>query len=240
MNLKSGLISSFLLLIAFQINNTALAKGSEIPLSLSPISTVAGAGPQLGSVISVNRDINLENKVIAKGSELVVGATGDLALVEVNDKGEATGNMSETGLNIRDLNAWEYTLLTQDEETGEILGYNIPDDFDLAGPGHARKKRSGVTNCFHVVKQLVRGRISLFGVAAYMAAPQLRAAGWRRFASYAAAPYGAICVFAAGGKRTASGGQIYGHVGVKGAGGVANPMSGFHLLRPFLGCWNEH
>lgn len=195
--------------------------------------------PQLGSVIALNRDLKIGARVLPKGSELVVGAEGVLSAVSVDSLGEATGDLIDTGLKIDDLTEAEYTLLEQNEESGEIEAFNIPDDLQVAGRSGGRRRRSGVTNCYHVVKQIVRRRISLTGVAAYMAAPQLRAAGWRRYDNYSSAPMGSVCVFAAGGIRTPSGGHIYGHVGVKGAGGVANPTSGFHLQRPFLGCWNE-
>jgi len=44
------------------------------------------------------------------------------------------------------------------------------------------------------VKILVRDRITLYGVAAYMAAPQLKSAGWHRYTDYDAAPEGSVCV----------------------------------------------
>jgi hypothetical protein len=133
----------------------------------------------------------------------------------------------------------EYTVLDQNEKTGEIEPYYLQRDFEFAGPYSVKRKRGGVTNCYHVVKAMVRDRIELYGVAAYMAAPQLREAGWHRYADYESAPEGSVCVFNKGGIETTSGGHIYGHIGVKGASGIANPTSGFHLKRPFLGCWNE-
>jgi hypothetical protein len=228
--------------LQFGMFATAEESNFDLNSGILPVSVLRleQPGPQVGSVIALNREMTAKDRTLSMGSELVIGDGGSLSAVEVNSNGEATGTLTDIGLKLEDLVPTDYTLLKQDETTGEIEDFSLPEDLQLAGPGGGRSKRHGVTNCFHVVKQIVRHRITLTGVAAYMAAPELRAAGWHRYASYSAAPMGSVCVFGAGGVHTTSGGQIYGHVGVKGAGGIANPMSGFHLKRPFLGCWNEH
>jgi hypothetical protein len=238
--LKSSAKLAIGVLIALQTSQAAMADMGSAGM-ISPNGSVlsqadAGSSLALGSVIAINHDLTLGGRLIRQGSEMIVGEGGSLALVGTDD---AKGEVVETGATINDLGAMEYTVLQQNEETGEIEPFNIPDDFRMSGPGGGAGHRSGVTNCYHVVKQIVRNRITLTGVAAYMAAPQLERAGWRRYASYESAPMGSVCVFAPGGIPTRSGGQIYGHVGVKGASGIANPTSGFHLKRPFLGCWNE-
>ncbi len=194
---------------------------------------------QAGSIIALNNSITLRGKFIPIGSELIVDNLGNLSLVNSIKNKQENEDLLDTGANINELYPSEFTVLNQNELTGEIEPYNLADDFNVAGPTVGRGKRSGVTNCYHVVKYLVRERITLYGVAAYMAAPQLKEAGWHRYVDYDSAPEGSVCVFNKGGIPTTSGGQIYGHIGVKGASGIANPTSGFHLKRPFLGCWNE-
>jgi hypothetical protein len=234
---------TFLLIMALQFNPGALAgyNSADDSSSSTSISSMLNFTPRLasGSVIALNRDLTLKDRFLPQGSELVIDEDGSLSLIGTNTTGEALEELVEIGANVNELNASEYTILDQDEETGEITAYNLPDDFKVAGRGRVRAKRGGVTKCYHVVKQIVRRRITLTGGSAYMAAPQLAAAGWRRYSDYASAPSGSVCVFSPGGVRTTSGGHIHGHVGVKGAGGIANPTSGFHLQRPFLGCWNE-
>lgn len=194
---------------------------------------------QAGSIISLNHAIALNGRYYSAGTELIVDQNGDLSTVEFEKDQPKKEQLVDAGININELTNDEFMVLNQDESTGEITPYNLTNDFEFAGPTVKKTKRSGVTNCYHVVKILVRDRISLYGVAAYMAAPQLKAAGWHRYADYDSAPEGSVCVFNKGGIQTSSGGHIYGHVGVKGASGIANPTSGFHLKRPFLGCWNE-
>lgn len=183
-------------------------------------------------ILALNQDTTLGGRPVAKGTEVIADETGALLLVGANSE------LVDSGARLENLDPSLFTRLTQNEQTGEIEPYNLPDDFLVAGPGGHRGHHGGVTNCYHAVKALVRRRISLSGVAAYEAAPQLEHAGWHRF-DYGSAPRGSVCVFGAGGEATASGGQRYGHIGVKGAGGIANPESGFHLNRPFLGCWHE-
>lgn len=192
---------------------------------------------EAGNVIATNRDMNLGDLFLPKGTELVVGEEGTLSTITNSESVEE--KVIDLGINIQDLTAEDYTVLQLDEETGELKDYNIPSDLQVAGRGRARKKRGGTTYCYRAVKQIVHRRITLTGVAAYMAAPQLRSAGWRHYSSYDSAPMGSVCVFGRGGRVTRSGGHKYGHVGVKGAGGIANPVEGFHLGRPFLGCWSE-
>ena len=192
-----------------------------------------------GSVIALNMPLNIDGIYLERGTELIVDEDGYLSQSVYSAINKESSEVLKHNININQLYTYEYTTLSQDEETGEITPYNLPNDFDIAGPVRIRSKRSGVTNCYHVVKALVKNRIELYGVAAFMAAPQLREAGWHRYANYDSAPEGSICVFNKGGIVTTSGGHIYGHIGVKGASGIANPTSGFHLKRPFLGCWNE-
>ncbi len=195
---------------------------------------------EAGTVIALNKSLSIHGKLIPIGSELIVDNSGNLSLVNVGKPNSEVQEIVDTGINLNELYSTEYTILNQNESTGEIDPYNLLNDLDYAGPTVSRTKRNGVTNCYHVVKALVKDRIELYGVAAYMAAPQLRKAAWHRYANYDEAPTGSICVFNKGGLVTTSGGHIYGHIGVKGASGIANPLSGFHLKRPFLGCWNEN
>lgn len=128
------------------------------------------------------------------------------------------------------------------DENGEVqLGeYSLPVDILVAGKKKKpRKRKKGTTYCYREVKRVVRKQITLTGVAAYMANAQLKAAGWKRHSSYKRAPKGSICVFNKGGKVTRSGGHKYGHIGIKGRGGVINPETGFRLKRPFLGCYTK-
>lgn len=132
--------------------------------------------------------------------------------------------------------------LTKDKNGELVLGeYSLPVDFAIAAKKgtkpKTRKKKGGVTYCYREVKRIVRKKVTLTGGSAYMAAPQLEAAGFKKITDYKAAPNGAICVFGPGGRKTASGGHKHGHIGIKGMGGVVNPAAGFTLGRPFIGCY---
>ena len=192
-----------------------------------------------GSIITTTHDLILNGRLIPQGSDLILDGEGKISLVGGQQEGLAAEEIIDTGASINDLGTMDYSILHQNDLTGQIEEDLMFDESYAMGRGRKGGRKSGVTNCYHVVKAIVRHRITLTGVAAYMAAPQLARAGWVRYADYNSAPMGSVCVFAAGGIRTPSGGHIYGHVGVKGAGGIANPTSGFHLQRPFLGCWNE-
>ena len=130
--------------------------------------------------------------------------------------------------------------VTTDENGDVELGeYSLPVDILVAGKQkkpQTRKKKGGTTHCYREVKRLVRHKIKLTGIAAYMANQQLIDAGWKKY-SYKRAPNGSVCVFNKGGKVTKSGGHKYGHIGIKGKGGIVNPQAGFDLKRPFLGCY---
>ena len=242
-NLRPKLKNALVAVVILHMGTVAMAnlETSADVILANPISSLSKPVPRIsaGSVIALNRSLNMNGVSLPMGSELIVGVDGQLSLVQSNKNSIDGDDIIETGTSINDLSNMDFTLLKQNAKTGEIEDYNLPSDFQVAGPGANRGKHHGVTNCYHVVKALVHRRITLTGIAAYMAAPQLQAAGWHRYANYDAAPRGSVCVFAAGGIPTTSGGQRYGHVGVKGAGGIANPLSGFHLKRPFLGCWNE-
>jgi hypothetical protein len=216
----------------------ALTKDDDNTIKIST-QEKADARFKAGSVIALNLPLHLDGVYLERGTELIIDNEGNLSQIVFDSKNKSPSEVLKHAINIKELYAYEYTVLNQDEETGEISPYNLPNDFDIAGPMKVRSKRNGVTNCYHVVKALVKDRIELYGVAAYMAAPQLKEAGWHRYADYDSAPEGSVCVFNKGGIVTTSGGHIYGHIGVKGASGIANPTSGFHLNRPFLGCWNE-
>lgn len=194
------------------------------------------AGLEVGSVIALNQAMALGDIVYPAGTELAVGE--DNMLLVLPDDANDDLELVATGVSLNTLASTEFTIVPVNPETGDLLAYNIPSDFDVAGRGGHRRRRGGVTNCYHVAKAILRRRIHLTGVPAYTAAPQLRRAGWRRY-DYASAPRGSACVFGAGGIRTSSGGARYGHIGIKGYGGVINVNVGFRLRRPFLGCFHE-
>lgn len=186
---------------------------------------------EVGSVIAITRDLNLGDAAYEAASEFVVGEEGELFAVSPDDE-----DPIDTGMTLNQIPASAYMVIPVDIHTAELSTFNIAADFEVAGRGGHRRGRGGVTNCYHVAKAILSRKIHLSGVAAYMAAPQLEHAGWRRY-SYSDAPNGAACVFGAGGKHTSSGGARYGHIGIKGRGGVVSPEAGFRLGRPFLGCW---
>lgn len=194
------------------------------------------------SIAVLNRATILDGTLYPLGTEFLISDDGFLYQVS-NDPATHEVLINTISSNITDLPTDLLTIVSVDPTTGEIPEYFLPIDLMEAGKhrggGGRGRGRGGVTNCYHVVKGIVRRRISLDGGSAYMAAPLLEKAGWRHFSSYDDAPIGSVCVFNPGGKVTTSGGHIHGHVGVKGAGGIANPTSGFALERPFLGCWNE-
>lgn len=206
------------------------------------------AGIEVGSVIALNQAMSLGNIVYPAGTELVVGENKELFIMSDDDSDDS--NSGATGVSLDTLSPNEFTLVPVDPETGELSEYNIPSDFEVAGRGghHSRRgghKRGGkhhggggVKHCYRAAKAVLARRIHLTGVPAYSAAPQLRRAGWKRY-DYASAPYGSACVFAAGGIVTSSGGAKYGHIGIKGYGGVISVSIGFKLHRPFLGCYHE-
>lgn len=223
----------------FSSNTYAALSKDDVNTIKQSNSEIYNSNIKAGSVIALNLPIHLGGVFLERGSELIIDGDGNLSQIVYDSNKKNASEVLKHAINIKELYAYEYTILNQDENLGEISPYNLPNDFDIAGPMKVRSKRNGVTNCYHVVKALVKERIELYGVAAYMAAPQLREAGWHRYSDYDSAPEGSVCVFNKGGIVTTSGGHIYGHIGVKGASGIANPTSGFHLKRPFLGCWNE-
>ncbi|MCB0378947.1 MAG: hypothetical protein KDD33_10680 [Bdellovibrionales bacterium] len=151
---------------------------------------------------------------------------------------EGTYDSFELPLNQLSCSQFTSIPVTEDENGDVVLGeYSLPIDYKLAGKKKKPRRRKGTTYCYREVKRVVRRKITLTGRSAYMANAQLKRAGWRRYSSYKAAPNGSICVFGRGGKVTSSGGHKHGHIGIKGRGGVINPLSGFKLKRPFLGCY---
>jgi hypothetical protein len=192
---------------------------------------LAGREIEPGTVIALNNEMTVGDSTYAAAQELIVGEEGELYKISANGE-----DVEDIGLNINAISPRNVTVLTEDKESGGLTPFNIPDDFEVAGGGGHRHRRTGVTNCYHVAKAVLARKIHLTGNAAYMAAPQLRRAHWIRY-SYAQAPRESACVFGAGGERTASGGARYGHIGIKGHGGIINPEIGFELHRPFLGCF---
>jgi hypothetical protein len=208
------------------------AHSDIVASDMSPLEESQNVSPGLeeGSVMALNRDLTIGSAFYPAGTEMIIGENGELFTLSANGE-----DVDDIGVNISSLDIANFTVIGEND--GELKPFNIPGDFDVAGRSGHRRHRSGVTNCYHVGKAILARKIKLTGVAAYMAAPQLERAHWIRYASYAAAPNGSACVFGAGGKATRSGGQRYGHFGVKGRGGIVNPESGFKLHRPFLGCW---
>lgn len=191
------------------------------------------------SFIALNRSMSIDGKIYNHGTEVYFDDQGNAFVYPEN-----SDEIIPVSLKPDHVNCKQVTVLPYNPETGEIGEYNIPVDFELAGRKQKPKKRGGTTYCYRGVKNVVNGnkayangKLKLSGVAAYMAHPQLERSGLKKYTNYKKAPKGAICVFGKGGKKTPSGGHKYGHIGIKGRGGVIDPTSGFTLKRPFLGCY---
>lgn len=184
------------------------------------------------TTFAIHKAMTIGGKNYDAGTEVYIDDEGN-AIAFTGGNRDAAIDM---GMRADQFKCDEITVVEVDPETGESKPYNIPLDFQMAGKAKP-KKRGGTTHCYRAVKAKVAHKIKLTGVAAYMAAPQLRKAGWRETKNYGSAPNGSICVFAAGGKKTASGGHKYGHIGIKGTSGITNPKAGFDLKRPFIGCF---
>lgn len=191
------------------------------------------------SFIALNRSMSIDGVSYKHGTEIYFDDEGK-GFIYPTDSEE----IIPVSLKNNEVNCKHVTVIPYNSETGELGEYNIPIDFELAGRTQKPKKRGGTTYCYRGVKNVVngnknyaRGKLKLSGSAAYMAHPQLERSGLKKFKDYKSAPNGAICVFGKGGKKTSSGGHKYGHIGIKGRGGVINPASGFALKRPFLGCY---
>jgi hypothetical protein len=117
-------------------------------------------------------------------------------------------------------------------------------EMKVAGKTQPVKRVRKVTNCYRYVKQMARQKygIELTGVPAYSAYDQLVNLHFKK-TTEEKAPIGAICVYNAGGKVTASGGHKYGHIQMRKACGwdygygckTTNPATA--LGRPFMGCF---
>jgi hypothetical protein len=206
---------------------TETTSNSEIYSSVFPENICS----KPGATVAINRDMTIAGHRYSAGTEIYFDAEGN-ALAFTQDKNEVPIELKRT---ISDFSCNDVTVIPVDPITGELGEYSLPIDFKLAGKGKARK-RKGVTNCYRAVKALVKNQIVLTGLSAYMAAPQLQKAGFKMY-KFKDAPNGSICVFGPGGKKTASGGHIHGHIGIKGMTGLVNPNAGFALGRPFIGCF---
>ncbi len=231
-------------LFLFSFSFAALTPSDEVG-DADGVNTNIGGGivyrtcVENDSFIALNRDMTIDGKSYRYGTEIYFDDQGN-AFIYQGD----SDDVIPVSLKTNHVNCKQITVLPYDRETGEIGEYNIPIDFELAGKKTKPKKRGGTTYCYRGVKAVVNGnksyangRLRLSGVAAYMANNQLAKSGLKKYSSYQSAPKGSICVFNKGGKVTSSGGHKYGHIGIKGRGGVIDPMVGFNLKRPFLGCY---
>lgn len=217
----------------------AVTDGEEIKTNAQKAQLGAYERPQAcvlpETTFALNRPFSSNNKTYEAGTEVYVDAEGN-AFTFTGDADDAAIDM---GTNSSQFNCNDITVIQVDEKTGELDEYNIPVDFELAGTGNKPKKRGGVTHCYRAVKAKVKHKVTLTGVSAFMAAPQLREAKFTEYKNYKSAPQGSICVFGAGGRQTPSGGHRHGHIGIKGTAGITNPQAGFDLKRPFIACFHK-
>lgn len=188
------------------------------------------AGQVPSGFAALNQDFSNE-KITVPAGEVVVIEKNEVIAFDRDENPFVLGVLGDSIL-LTDL-----TMIDVDSKTGELVEFNIPSDLQFAGKGKVKKRKGKTTYCYRQVKARVGRYVTLTGGSAYMANNQLRRQGFTRM-SYAEAPYGSVCVFGRGGRRTESGGHKHGHVGIKGSGGVINPQIGFALGRPFLGCYN--
>lgn len=216
---------------------SSLGSDSEVVSASTPVlpdrAMTAPSCGQSGDVAALNKEQVIGGKTYPADTKIYFDDDGKV----VTYSDEAPDNPIELGA-ASDFPCNDITIIPVDPKTGDLSEYNLPSDFKYAGSGHPKKRKhkGKIKHCFRAFKTVFRGRIKLTGEAAASAAAQFRRAGWKRY-SYAAAPMGAGCVFGRGGKRTSSGGHIYGHTGVKGKKGLLSVESGFHNHRPFLGCF---
>lgn len=201
------------------------------------------------SEFATNTPLTLNGRTYPADTHLTItrGEDGSFkAIAHLNDNSGAEsdefGSYDFLDLGSQEIGCDQITSIpvTEDENGDMQLGeYSLPVDILVAGKEkpRKRKKKGGTTYCYREVKRIVKNKITLTGVAAYMANSQLKKAGWKRYSNYNSAPKGSVCVFNKGGKVTSSGGHKYGHIGIKGRTGVIDPSVGFKLNRPFLGCY---
>lgn len=226
----------FLILLFLQLGWSTAPDASEVVQPESQIQVEQNNQCfKPNSVAAINKDMLLKGKTYPAGTEIYFDDMGRPFYFPQDENADPIP-LSD-GSN--DISCDQLTPIATNPLTGELREYNIPYDYKIVGPGKKPKKRkSGTTYCYRAVKLAVRNQVTLTGAAAYMAAPQLAAAGYTKV-SYNDARNGAICVFGAGGIKTPSGGHKYGHIGIKGRSGLIDPNSGFRLRRPFIGCYQK-
>jgi len=118
--------------------NTYVEASLPSSIELSPINnSTFYSNPkalQAGSIISLSHAIALNGRYYSAGTELIVDQNGDLSTVEFEKDQPQKEQVVDAGINIRELSNEEYIVLVQDDTSGEIVPYNLPFDYEYAGP----------------------------------------------------------------------------------------------------------